>query len=349
MSSRRNIMDRVRFGKTGLMVSKVALGGIPIMRITKTEAAALVREAIGLGINFIDTAHVYSDSEEKIGEGIRGIRREDLVIASKSPANDKKLFNEHLDLSLKRLGVDYIDIYQFHNIGSEARRDAIFAPGGAYEGMEEAVRAGKVRFPAFSSHSLPLSLEIMKGGKFAAVQLPFNYIDHTAEDEAIPLAKELDMGFIAMKPMGGGLLDNAELSFRYLLQYDNIVPDPGIEKIEEIREIAAIIEKKPALTGEDRREIEKQRLEFGPSWCHRCDYCQPCPQNISISSVLCAKSAFKRMTAERARSMVGPAIEKARTCLECGVCMTRCPYKLEIPALLKERIAYWDSLDAKAG
>jgi predicted aldo/keto reductase-like oxidoreductase len=342
-------MEKVRFGKTGLMVSKVALGGIPIMRITKAEAAALVREAISLGINFIDTAHGYSDSEEKIGEGIRGIRREDLIIASKSPANDKKLFNEQLDLSLKRLGVDYIDIYQLHNIGSEAKRDAVFAPGGAYEGMEEAVRAGKIRFPAFSSHSFPLALEIMKGGKFAVVQLPFNYIDHTAEDEAIPLAKKLDMGFIAMKPMGGGLLDNAELSFRYLLQYDNIVADPGIEKIEEIREIAAIIKRKPALTGEDRQEIEKQRLEFGPSWCHRCDYCQPCPQQIAISSVLCARSAFKRMTAERARSMVGPAIEKARTCLECGVCMTRCPYKLEIPALLKERIAYWDSQVSGAG
>jgi predicted aldo/keto reductase-like oxidoreductase len=342
-------MERMRLGKTELMVSRVALGGIPIMRITRAEAAQLVQEAIGLGINFIDTAHGYADSEEKIGEGIRGIRREDLVIASKSPANDKKSFNEHLDLSLKRLGVDYIDIYQFHNIGSEARCDAVFAPGGAYEGMEEAIKAGKVRFPAFSSHSFPLALEIMKSGRFAVVQLPFNYIDHTAEDEAIPLAKELDMGFIAMKPMGGGLLDDAELSFRYLLQFDNIVPDPGIEKIEEIREIAGIIEKKLALTGADRLEIEKQRVEFGPSWCHRCDYCQPCPQEIAISSVLCARSAFKRMTPERARSMIGPAIEKARACLECGVCMTRCPYKLEIPVLLKERIAYWDSLDSKAG
>jgi predicted aldo/keto reductase-like oxidoreductase len=339
-------MEKVRFGKTGLMVSKVALGGIPIMRVSKAEAAKLVREAIGLGINFIDTAHVYSDSEEKIGEGILGTRREDLVIASKSPGNDKKSFNEHLDLSLKRLGVDYIDIYQLHNIGSEAKRDAIFGPGGSWEGMEEAVKAGKVRFPAFSSHSLPIALEIMRSGKFAAVQLPFNYIDSAAEDQAIPLAKELDMGFIAMKPMGGGLLDNPGLSFRYLLQFDNIIPDPGIERIEEIREIAGIVEKKAALTAEDRREIEKQRAEFGPSWCHRCDYCQPCPQGIAISSVLCARSALKRMTPDRARSMVGPAIEKARTCLECGVCVTRCPYKLEIPVLLKERIAYWEGLGA---
>jgi predicted aldo/keto reductase-like oxidoreductase len=332
-------VEKVRFGKTGLMVSRVALGGIPIMRLSKTDAAQLVRQTIDMGINFIDTAHVYVDSEEKIGEGIRGIKREDIIIASKSPANDKKTFNEHLDLSLKRLGVDYIDIYQLHNIGSEERYDAVFAPGGAFEGLCEAVKAGKVRFPAFSSHSLPLTLELMKSGKFVSVQFPFNYIDNAAEVEAIPLAKELDMGFIAMKPMGGGLLDNAGLSFRYLLRYANIIPDPGIERIEEIREIAAIINENRPLTDTDEKEIEKQRAEFGPSWCHRCDYCQPCPQGIPISTALSAKSSRKRFSPERFRSMIGPAIEKAKTCRECGVCITRCPYHLEIPRLLRESIA----------
>ncbi|MDR1733176.1 MAG: aldo/keto reductase [Synergistaceae bacterium] len=337
-------MEKIRLGKTELQVSRVALGGIPIMRVPKEEAVALVRKTLDLGINFIDTAHVYHDSEEKIGEGIKGVRREDLVIASKSPGDDRKKFDEDLDLSLKRLGVDYIDIYQLHNIGSEARRDAVFAPGGAFEGLQAAIKAGKVRFPAFSSHNIPLAMEIMRGGKFDVVQIPFNYIDNNAEKEAIPLAKELDMGFIAMKPMGGGLLDDAGLSFRYLMQFDNIVPDPGIEKIEEIREIISIVEKKQGLTSQDREKIEKLRAEFGPSWCHRCDYCQPCPQGIPISGVLSAKSGLKRFTPERAQSMVGTAVEKARNCVECGVCMTRCPYHLEIPKLLKDNIAYWDSL-----
>ncbi|GHS94578.1 aldo/keto reductase [Synergistales bacterium] len=336
-------MKKVRFGKTGLMVSRIAFGGIPIMRISKADAVKVVREAIDLGINFIDTAHVYADSEEKIGEAIKGMRREDLVIASKSPADDKAAFNKDLDLSLERLGVDYIDIYQLHNIASEAKRKAIFGPGGAFEGLQEAVKSGKVRWPAFSSHSIPLAIEIMKGGEFAVVQIPFNYIDNAAEKDIIPLAKELDMGFIAMKPMGGGLLDNAGLSFRYLLRYDNIIPDPGIERIEEIREIAGIVEREEALTEEDSKTIEKLRSEFGPSWCHRCDYCQPCPQGIFISAVLTTKSTIKRLTRDRVKSMVGPAVEKARTCLECGDCMTRCPYHLEIPKLLKEGVAYWDA------
>ena len=336
-------MEKVRFGKTELMVSRIAFGGIPVMRVSMSDGAALVREAINLGINFIDTANVYGDSEEKVGEGIKGITRESLVIATKTQAADKKTFLEHLDLSLKRMGTDYIDIYQLHNVSSEQKRDEIFAPRGAMEGMEEALKAGKIRFPGFSSHKIPIALELMKSGRFDTVQLPFNYIDREAEDEAIPLAQKLDMGFISMKPMGGGLLSNAELSFRYLLQFGNVVPDPGIEKLEEIREIAAIVKRKPSLTEDDRKEIESIRKEFASSWCHRCDYCLPCPQDIMISSVLNAMSFFKRFSLEKAKAMAGSAIENGKACLACGDCVERCPYHLEIPRLLKENINAWET------
>jgi predicted aldo/keto reductase-like oxidoreductase len=331
-------MEKVRFGKTELRVSKVAFGGIPIMRLSKADAVHLVRESIHFGINFIDTATGYMDSEEKIGEAIKGIRRDDIVIASKSPADDKAGFLAHVDLSLKRLGLSYIDIYQFHGINNEEKRKAIFGPGGAMEGMTEAVKAGKIRFPAFSSHSIPVALEIMKTGKFYSVQIPFNYIDEDAIDKAIPLAKKLDMGFLAMKPMGGGLLHNAKLAFRYLNQYSGIVPDPGIEKLEEIKEIIEVVEKHETLSIEDRRAIDKDRADMGSSWCHRCDYCQPCPQGIPISMVLCLKSFFKRMTPERARELIGPAIEKAKHCTDCRACVSRCPYYLKIPSLLKDNI-----------
>jgi hypothetical protein len=338
-------MEKVRLGKTGLMVTRVGFGGIPIMRRSKADAVQIVKEAISLGINFIDTANGYTDSEEKIGEAIKGMRREDLIIATKSTATDKKTFNEHLDLSLKRLGVDYIDVYQLHNVSKESQKEAIFAPSGAVEGLEEAVKAGKVRFPGFSSHTISVAIEILKSGKFSTVQLPFNYIDIAAADEVFPLVKEHDMGFIVMKPLGGGMLNNAALAFRFLMQYDSIVPIPGIENTGEIQEIVAIVEKNEKLSEEDKKEIEKQRIEFGPSWCHRCDYCQPCPQEIHIAFALWVESAFNRMPADRARSMFGPSIEKARTCLECGACVARCPYNLDIPALLKEKIKFVDSQD----
>ncbi|MCL1928516.1 MAG: aldo/keto reductase [Treponema sp.] len=341
-------MEKVRFGKTELMVSKIAFGGIPVMRVSMQDGAELVRESIKLGINFIDTANVYGDSEEKIGEGIKNTARDSIVIASKTQANDKKTFTEHLDLSLKRMGTDYIDIYQLHNVGSRQRSDAVFGPGGAMEGMEEALQAGKIRFAGFSSHNIPIALELMKSGRFDAVQLPFNYIDHEAKDEAIPLAKKLDIGFIAMKPMGGGLLHNAELSFRYLLQFDSIIPDPGIERIEEIREIVAIAEGNPSLTDDDHREIERLRMGFGSSWCHRCDYCQPCPQGIPISAVLTAMSNFRRFSLEKSKALVGDAIEKGKTCVQCGDCVKRCPYHMEIPRLVKENVSAWETAVAAA-
>jgi len=338
-------MKKVRFGRTNLMVSRIAFGGIPIMRLTKAEASSLVRKSIDMGINFIDTAHSYTDSEEKIGDAIKGLKREDIIIASKSPADDKKTFLEHVDLCLKRLGIDYVDIYQFHGISSKPKWEAVCASGGAMEGMDEAVKAGKIRFPAFSSHNIPISIELMKTNKFASVQLPFNYIDNTAADEAIPLAKELDIGFIAMKPMGGGLLYDAGLSFRYLLGFDSIIPDPGFEKFDELKEIISIAENEEALTPQDLEEIKRQQIEFGPTWCHRCDYCQPCPQGIAISLALCVKSVFKRMVLQRAHSFVGPAIENAKTCVNCRTCIGRCPYNLEIPALLKEQIKLYESME----
>ena len=336
------VMDRVRFGKTGLEVSRIAFGGIPIMRLSTDDAVDIVKEALRLDINFFDTANGYADSEIKIGIGIKGVPREELVIATKSAAKEKQSLTEHLDLSLKQLGVDYVDIYQLHNVGPK-NCQAVFGPGGAYEGMLEAIQAGKVRFPAFSSHSIPLAIDIMKEDKFDVVQLPFNYIDDMAAEEAIPLAKELDMGFIAMKPMGGGLLYDAGLSFRYLLQFESIVPDPGIEKLEEIREIAAVVESNKGFSDEDRAEVIRLRTELGSSWCHRCDYCQPCAQGIPISTVLTSKSFLKRFSLEKARFFAQEAVEKAHDCTECRECVARCPYDLNIPVLLKERIAYWEA------
>ena len=339
-------MKKIRFGKTELMVSKVGFGGIPIMRVSKTEAANIVREAISLGVNFIDTAHGYNDSEEKIGEAIKGIKREDLIIATKSAAPDKKTAAEHIDLSLKRLGVNYIDIYQLHNVSTDAQKEAVFRHGGAMEALEEAVKAGKVRFPGFSSHPLSLGIEIMKSGKFATVQIPFNYINSEAANEAFPLAKKLDMGFLAMKPMGGGLLSDAGLVLRFFNSFsaDTVLPIPGIESIEEIREIVKIVEKNETLSDADKKEIEKQKQEYSKTWCHRCDYCLPCTQGIHIAGALWFENSFRRMPPERALSMFSPNVEKARTCIECGECVKRCPYNLDIPELLKEKVKFLDDL-----
>ena len=329
-------MEKVRFGRTGLMVSRLAFGGIPLQRLSPADASRLVRDVIDLGINFIDTAHGYTNSEEKIGEAIKGIPREELIIATKSPAMDKATLNEHLEFSFRRLGVDYVDIYQLHNINTRAKYDAMFAPGGSMEGLTEAIAAGKVRFPAFTSHSLDMAIEIMQTDRFDSVQLAFNYIENAAADVALPLARKLDMGFIAMKPLGGGLFTDAALAFRYLGQFAGIVPDPGIETIEEMRELIGIVAQNEPFSAQDEARVAQARAELGSSWCRRCDYCQPCPQGINISLALGAQSVFKRMPVQRALSFLEPAMSKAGNCRDCNACLQRCPYHLNIPALIKE-------------
>ena len=335
-------MERVRFGKTGLMVSKLAFGALPIQRLSVSDAVEVIHGAIYSGINFFDTANGYSDSEEKIGQAIKDIPRENIVIASKSTAKDKKTFLEHIDLSLSRLGVDYIDIYQHHHLSSKQSYELVFGEDGAFEGLKEAIKAGKVRFPGFSSHSIPLASKIMREGKFDMVQLPFNFIDDGAASDTIPLAKELDMGFIAMKPFGGGMLTDANLVIKYLYQFDNIVPNPGVESLSQIEEIINIINSGEKFSETDAKAVEKHKSDMGDTWCHRCDYCQPCPKKITISAVLTIESITKRMLFETAKAFAGGSMENARDCSECRLCVVKCPYDLDIPKLLKEKLVIWD-------
>ncbi|MGA2477198.1 MAG: aldo/keto reductase [Spirochaetia bacterium] len=336
------MLERVRFGRTGLMVTKIAFGGIPIQRVSRQDGIQLVKDALELGINFIDTAHGYGHSEELIGEAMQTVPRKSVVIATKSPAADKKTLLADLDESLRRLRTDYVDIFQLHNVASKEKMAAVMGPQGAFEGMKEAVRAGKVRFAAFSTHSLPMATEMIRTGCFDAVQVPFSFVDFQAEEEVIPLARKADMGIIAMKPLGGGLLEDVRLCFRYLAQFPDVVPDPGIETISQLRENLEVTKSTGPLTVEEIGRIEQHRIRLGSEWCHRCDYCQPCPQNISISTVLIAKSFARRMPRQKAQAFVEAAFKAAENCKECRECVERCPYHLEIPALLKRQRGLWD-------
>jgi len=340
-------MKQVIFGKTGLKVSQIAFGGIPIMRLSKADAIEVVKESLNLGVNFIDTAVGYADSQDKIGLAIKDIPRKKLVLATKSMANDKKTILAHIDDSLKRLKTDYIDIYQLHNVSTENKFNEVMGKDGAYEGIMEAVKQGKVRFAGFSSHAMSYAKKMILTDKFYSVQVPYNFIDRQAEEEVIPLAKKFKMGIIAMKPLGGGLLDDAKLCFKFLLQDEDLIPDPGIEKLGQMKEIVEIVEKKEILTKADMAEMDKIRNETSGNWCHRCDYCQPCPQNIGISTVLLVRSFIKRMPAERAAAMLGEQIAKVDSCTGCGGCAKRCPYNLDIPKLLKENKLVWNEYASK--
>jgi predicted aldo/keto reductase-like oxidoreductase len=340
-------MKTTRLGKTNLRVSRVGFGGIPIQRLTENEAIKVVQRCLDLGITFLDTANSYTTSEERIGKALAGsaVRREQVVIATKTGARDRAGAQEHLDLSLGRLQTDYIDVWQFHGVSTFEAYEQVLGPDGAMEAARAALQAGKVRHIGITSHSMEVALKAVPSGHFETLQFPFNFITNEPARELVPLAQEHDLGFIAMKPFAGGMLDDATLAIKYLLQFDNAVPDPGIEKSAEIEEIVDIAAGAWELTPRERQEMERIRAEVGTRFCRRCEYCQPCPEGVNISLVVNLRSFWKRFPAERfATGWLAEGVESARHCAECGECEEKCPYHLPIREMIVENLAFYDSV-----
>jgi len=329
-------LEKIRLGKTNLQVSRLGFGGIPIQRLSEEDAIAVVKRCLDLGITFLDTANAYTTSEERIGKAIAG-RREDLVIATKSLSRKREGVEKHLNLSLQRLNVKYIDLYQFHGISDRASLDMILAPDGPMAVVEKARDDGLVKHIGITSHQIDIAKEAVASDRFETMLFPFNFVTSEAADELIPLARKHDVGFIVMKPLAGGMIDNAKIAFKYLLQFPDIVTIPGIEKAAEIEEIVQIMEGPQTITAAEKKEMQKLREQLGTRFCHRCDYCQPCTEGISISNVMSYPSLARRLPPEHLFSGIwGALMEKAEGCTECGECETRCPYDLPIRELISE-------------
>ncbi|MCP4539618.1 MAG: aldo/keto reductase [Chloroflexi bacterium] len=339
-------MKTTRLGKTELQVSRVGFGGIPIQRLTEADAIQVVQQCLDLGVTFLDTANGYSTSEERIGKALAATigQRERTIIATKTGARDRAGAQAHLELSLERLQTDCIDLWQFHNLSTFEAYEQVLGPGGAMEAAQQALEAGQVRHIGITSHSMDVALKAASSGHFETLQFPFNFVTSEPAQELLPLAQKHDLGFIAMKPFAGGMLDNANLSIKYLLQFDNVVPDPGIETSAEIKEIADIVAGDWKLMPQERQEIERIRTEVGTRFCRRCEYCQPCPEDVSISLVMNARSFWKRFSSEvLGSSWIIRGMESARNCTECGECEEKCPYHLPIREMIVENLAFYDS------
>ena len=329
-------METVRLGKTGLQVSRIGFGGIPIQRVSEEEAVAVVRTCLDLGITYIDTARAYTTSEERIGKAIAG-RRDQVVLATKTVQRSPDKARADLELSLRLLGVDCIDLYQVHNVRNMDDFDRVTAPNGTLDAARDAQKAGLVRHIGATSHSMDVAQELVKCGHFETVMFPFNFVTSEPADQLVPLAREHDVGFIAMKPFAGGMLDNAELAFKYLLQFPDVVPIPGVQLQDEMRQIVQIVEGQRGMTDADRAEIERMRQELGTRFCRRCDYCQPCTEGIAISMVTMFEGNLKRFPLETVFSgWMAPVMEKAADCTKCGECESRCPYGLPIMEMVEQ-------------
>jgi aryl-alcohol dehydrogenase-like predicted oxidoreductase len=336
-------MEKMRLGKSNLMVTRIGFGGIPIQRLNEEDAVAVVRRCLDHGINFIDTANAYTTSEGRIGKAIAG-RRDSLIIATKTTNRSREGIIKHLDNSLKQLGTDYIDLYQFHAVSDFKSLDLVMDPEGPVTAMEGAKKAGKIRHIGITSHQIDVAKKAVELGRFETLMFPFNFVTDEAAAELLPLCRKHDVGFIDMKPLAGGMIADARIAFKFLFQFKDVATIPGIQKLEEIDEIVQIFNGPLDLTEFDRAEMRKLKEQLGTRFCHRCDYCQPCKEGIAISSVMTFPSFVARMPEEHLFGFWGALFEPAAKCTKCGECEERCPYHLPIRDLMEE---YYDLYEKK--
>lgn len=336
------MVEKVRLGKTDLQVTKLGFGSIPIQRDSDEEGIAVVRRAVELGITFIDTATQYTTSEVRIGNAIAG-QRDNLVLATKSMARTPEGIRHDLEQSLKHMGTRYIDLYQYHNVSDPNTLDRILDPKGPRSVVDEARRTGHVRHIGITSHQLDTARQAVASGEFETVMFPLNYVASEPGLELLELARKHDVGFICMKPFGGGMLDNATLAVKYLWQFPDVVVIPGLEKLHELEQLVQLVEGPLELTNEEREQIARHKEQIGDRFCRRCDYCQPCTVGIPISTVLFLPTVAKRMTRHQLYSgWVSSMMQKAAECTECGECQERCPYNLPIMDMIREYLSWYE-------
>ena len=331
-------MKNITLGRTGITVPQNGFGALPIQRVSMEEAVKILRKAYEGGIRFFDTARAYTDSEEKVGAafGDGYIKRDEIIIATKTAAKTPEEFWQQLDISLNNLRTDYIDIYQFHLMGQ------CWKPGdgtGMYECMLRAKEQGKIRHIGGTAHKVGIAKELIESGLYETVQYPFSYLATDQEVELIKLCNENNVGFICMKGLAGGLITNSKAAMAYISRFDGAVPIWGIQREKELDEWLSYMDETPALDDDMMKFIESERQELMGDFCRGCGYCMPCTVGIQINQCNRMSLMLRRAPSQNWLSDHWQAeMNRIEECIGCGACLSKCPYELEIPTLLRKNL-----------
>ena len=336
-------MERMVIGKTGLEVNRFGFGGIPIQRVSESQAVETVFHAVEKGVDFIDTSRAYTTSERRIGLALKQTARK-IILASKSPNKTAEGARADLETSLKELQRDYIDLYQCHFVKDEAEYRKVISPGGAFEGLRKAKEEGLIGHIGITSHSLDVLDLSLDSGLFETIMVCFSFLEPLAREKIIPKAAGKKVGVIAMKPFSGGVIESAQLALKYVLAQPEVLVIAGVEHRDLFDENWAIFQKGEKLSDDEIEEIEKIQKAYEKAFCRRCDYCQPCPEEIPIQAIMGIRSMVKRMGKAilQKGSRHREAIDRARGCSGCKECKNRCPYQLAIPDLIQENLRWVD-------
>ena len=334
-------MEKTKLGRTNLLVTRLGWGGIPIQRVGEEEGVEVIRAVVEMGVDLLDTARGYTNSEHRVGVALRKTDRP-VILSTKSPVRTEKIYND-VQTSLKELGVRKISIYHFHAVNNFQDYEKVMGKDGAYLGLKRARDEGLIDYIGITSHNLKVLERAIEDRYCDVIMACYSFLEPDAAEKVFPLARANNIGILAMKPFSGGVIGGAGPALRFVLSTPGIVPIPGSESLEKARENWEIFTKSHSLTKRDKVYIETLRKEMNQQFCRRCDYCQPCSEKISIQHVLGLKAIVNRfgpMTEEL--DWFSSLLEKARNCSECGECLTRCPYELPIPKLIKENLTWYD-------
>ena len=322
-------------GKTGLEISRLGFGGIPIQKIDNEGTKTLIGELIKAGVNFIDTARAYTVSEEYLGYALSGVR-EKFVIATKSMARTRDAMLKDVETSLEKLQTNYIDLYQIHN-PSPKDLDTVVGEGGALEALKEAKLAGKIGHIGITLHSVELFKRALDLDWVETIMFPYNIVE-TQGEELISECQKRNIGFICMKPLAGGAIETSKTALRFIAKNQDVdVVIPGMADEREILENLCAVSDTSPLSSEEIEEIDAVRTSLGTNFCRRCNYCAPCTVGINIPSVFLLEGYFSRYDLKGWAEARYSALEKtASDCVGCGICETRCPYNLPIREMLKK-------------
>jgi predicted aldo/keto reductase-like oxidoreductase len=335
-------VETTRLGRTGLIVSRTGFGALPIQRVDFDTARQILRKAYEGGITFFDTARGYSDSEAKLAYALGDVRDRITIATKASGAKDRDDVLRCIETSLETLQTDHVDLLQLHN--PRALPDPEDSQS-LYRGLVEAREQGMARYIGLSNHRRDLAEQAVRSGLYDTLQFPLSAISSDA-DLALPaLCAAHDVGLIAMKAMSGGLLSDSRVAFAALRRFPNLVPIWGIQRLSELDEFLALEANPPALDEALKAAIERDRTELSGDFCRGCGYCLPCSADIPIN--MAARISFLMRRSPTARFLEPEwqeQMERINDCSECGLCKERCPYELDVPALLKRQLAEYVQL-----
>ncbi len=327
-------MEYITLGKTELKISRLGFGGIPIQKVDAETTRTLVQTMAEKGINYIDTARGYTVSEEFLGYALEGLR-DKFVLATKSMSRTKDAMAADIDISLNNMKTDYIDLYQVHNPTVE-QLDEVTAPGGALEALLEAKSAGKIGHIGVTAHTTAVFEKALSYDWVETIMFPYNIIE-TQGEELMRKCTEKNIGFIVMKPLAGGAIDDPDLALRFICANPDVsVVIPGMYDVKEIEQNLSAVENKDAFTEAELQKMDDIRQALGTNFCRRCNYCQPCSAGIGISALFILEGYYDRYGLQDwAQSRYDSIPIKASACIDCGACEPRCPYNLPIREMLK--------------